>query len=627
MLHQTLENNAFSTSMRNNSLQQDVKEELWPTKRKTLSKIGSNIGPQIPPSLIKAIRDDGITHLNLHANSIQSLKLEYHDGRKSTTRAQRIGNIECLDQLVDINLSSNQLGMIETLSKATKISMSSPLTIIYLAPHLCALNLSANNLTNEALQMHLFAREHSPMTNLTTLNLSNNNLTIIPSEITAFCPNIKQLNLYNNSIKDLTNIEQLSNSNSLRQIMVDSNPLCSCDMLYREKIICSFGGNLVRCDDIVVDEEMRNQARAKLLIEYETKGKDAINTAVTKFSLIDDIHTRSSLVKRRDKMKAHVESQKMNTAFPNQRINENTDKISKKDREKEALGNMALFKLNSLETQVKKLSNLTEELLQTHNDQDVGKQTSSETDVIVTQRLVPLVCEAEVQTTFDSEHDASRSHRLVDPSTNQGDSNKKDEKFSSLAFALLKWNIYSLKMKISENRCKFKDLDVKDLVKEVIKTKDSSEIENQHTLIKNEMQKKDDLISQMKLEINILQDQMKEKEKDLLIKEKDYKMKIQRIRNEVEKNKAENMNILEKDREKYYNEKLREVQDCHERKVRELESSVMEYKRKVFEIEKLLEVKNIDLRRNEIEKLEVNYNGYAFLFGFNNNVNSAHYLC
>lgn len=181
-------------------------------------------------------------------------------------------------------------------------------------------------------------------------------------------------------------------------------------------------------------------------------------------------------------------------------------------------------------------------------------------------------------------------------------------------------------MKISENRCKVKDLEIKDLVKEIIETKDSSKRENQHTIIKNEIQKKDDLISQMKLEINILKDQMKEKEKDLLIKEKNYKMKIQRIRNEIEKNKAENLNTLEKDREQYYNEKLREVQDCHDMKIRELESSVMEHKRKVFEIEKLLEVKNVDLRRNEIENIEVNYNGYAFVFGFNNNVDFfAHY--
>jgi len=586
---ETFENSQNLFPLKPSTLYRHESDESRSTKRqKTLSLISCDIGPILPESLLHKLKKENITHLNLHSNSVKTLNID--DKNK----------VDALDLLEDIDFSSNLLGLDVSDNsrncddeKIHKLVSSSQTTyggdycrtILSIAPNLVSINLSANDLTNKALQKYL---HRVIMPHLTYLDLSNNNLSHIPSEIMQFCPQIVHLNLFNNLIQDLTNLEQLSRCDSLQRIKLDANPLCSQDILYKEKVICLFGLRLSQCDDIVIDDNIRYEARAKLSSQLDIVNRDERHTCQRQKRVTPShksFHSNDIALPRINQ----IELRNITTNNQNQKLN----------REKKAIQSMALHKLNSLETQVQKLSELAIEQVKT-TTQFMNSQSHEQSKEQIDRNglhrkcdQIKIVCDASAQTTIDNSVEGNK----VYPFTND----KGNVKYFEMALALLKWKCWILHhRKMNDNRKEKNDSELKDIIKDVIEAQNcmNDKIVNSNTNNIDKTEKNDDIIPQLKHEIFKLNKKLNRKNTVL----SGYKLEQEQIRSELETNRVNQLSKLKQENEI----KLREIQESYEEKMLQTKKVSIEQSKLLEQAQKSLENKDFILTQKDKDFQKVN---------------------
>ena len=550
------------------------------------------------------------------------------------------------------------------------------ISILSIVPNLVSLNLSTNNLTNKSLQTLIKTSSHNVqnkdnatiLPNLRTFNLSNNDLSQIPLEISKFCPNIVNLNLFNNDIQNMTNLEQLSNCHSLQCINLESNPLCLRDKLYREKIICFLGPTLRHCDgntgtinnpnyfngyhddynhqNNVINESRRYEAKAKLVTELEMideklhKRKDrddrernttssSAGNSSTRRSLTASLQQKSktlSIDSSQSDGKTSSNKKKCGTRKNDGRNTDhqivNHDKTSSQvKRLKNTVETMSLQTLTSLETQVKKLSKLTmkqvdatNKLLDSQNHNQEQQSDSCVTNGDNKQCKVPIVCEANVQTTFPYDDCQQEGRELIgrsspvppppskgnEVSKNVNDSQEREMNKLSLECILLKWYVSVLKQRLNVRKNQGEKYDTKQAAEEMTKT-DTQQFDD------NEIKKRDDLIAQLKSELSESKQNIHEKEAEFFQYKKESELDIERIRSEATATamRSQNNHFIKqkRDRDEYYDRKIREAKLHHDDEVQALERSLIETRKKMKQVQKKLEKSNLVIKDIELEKI------------------------
>eukprot|EP00984_Skeletonema_dohrnii_P007101 scaffold2557_cov101-Skeletonema_dohrnii-CCMP3373.AAC.2 len=205
---------------------------------------------------IQEIADKKATHVTLHANQICNLDIK---------------SVIELKHLVDLDFSSNSL---HTGYALTNFSVDKSLSLLgCCCRSLLKLNLQANAFTSKSFEA--FVTNIPILPHLTTLDISHNNISKLPSEFNQKCPSLRNLSAFSNQIKSLSSLlnwlhhfrGQLERLNLNQK--GSSNPVCSAT-LYREKVIFVLGDTLLQLDSRNVSEDERKQVRARLSIYSST---------------------------------------------------------------------------------------------------------------------------------------------------------------------------------------------------------------------------------------------------------------------------------------------------------------------------------------------------------------------
>ncbi len=634
-------------------------DQIMKQQQKTLSRMASNLGPNIPTSLIRMLQKDSITHLNLHSNSIESLdlvvdlRLPLHvldSNLHSYLRSHFIVNT-----LQAIDLSSNQLGLAH--DKGTKT-----ISILSIAPNLLSLNLSANSLTNEQLENIVLGTKTKIKTrnfnstnnnndnnsiviahNLTTLNLSHNNLHKIPlCLLVKFCPNLTTLNLNDNAIHDLRDLIDLEQQVQLKfecsaslalecleNIHIESNPLCD-DASYREKIICFFP-KLRQCNGSIINGREREHARSHYLFmrtdgtspsrnsAEKIRGASSLSSSTTNRQLLTYAksgHEKKKKMRNDDEPHIHTSPPPQNSIKTGRKVptknnndgSANTMVMMQQRRIQRSVDTVSLHKLNSLENHVRELSKLaieqveaTNQLVEqsnnnnnnnnnSNNNNDTNNNTHDQTSENES-RKVKIVRDANVQTS--SINDIYYHETVESPIPPPPPHKDKVTTFMVnrvnyiyLTAALFKWKNFMLEAKfreLSERRRKDnQNENVKNIVEEVIEHIET--VKDTKHIKNNEVHQSKAFVDEMqKKDDDILNLKNKVSQLEFRLAEKD--LEIHRIHGEtttkLEKIQSES-NRANSERDDYYNNKFKEVEAQHKKDREELVRQVEYFERKLF---------------------------------------------
>ena len=210
---------------------------------------------------IQEIADKKATHVTLHANQICNLDIK---------------SVIELKYLVNLDLSSNSL---HTGYALTNFSVDKSLSLLgCCCRSLLKLNLQANAFTSKSFEA--FVTNMPILPHLTTLDISHNNISKLPSEFNQKCPSLRNLSALSNQIKSLSSLLNWLHHfrGQLERLTLNqkgsSNPVCTAK-LYREKVIFVLGDGLLQLDSRNVSEDERKQVRARLSIYSSTSGSNA----------------------------------------------------------------------------------------------------------------------------------------------------------------------------------------------------------------------------------------------------------------------------------------------------------------------------------------------------------------
>lgn len=276
-----------------------------------LSRIGQGVGPYLKPSFISRLKRDEITSLNLHYNCLEDLKVQ--DDSSKSHEPTETGEVERLPYsavgsliktneltlLVDLDVSSNKLGgkfyhdgrkgsskAAEGLNKEENDvgeKGGGGVSLLLLAPNLKSVNLSANALSSQDLDLILQPLLMcSPLRKLHCLNLSFNELRSLPECFHIACPNLCSLIIVGNFISNFSCFVKslYPIKDTLAIIMVQEsdktspNPICAFP-LYRERILRLFPF-LQLVDGESVSEPEKSAAAVKVeafIFEQHITGK------------------------------------------------------------------------------------------------------------------------------------------------------------------------------------------------------------------------------------------------------------------------------------------------------------------------------------------------------------------
>ncbi len=595
--------------------------------QKTYSQIASNIGPHLPSQLLMHILDESITHLNLHANKIESLHImQLLPTVKPSANTNVTTKALTLDSLVSIDLSSNHLGSkydqltphsqhvsynpqnsyshcLPSSSSQSPPAHSLPspsqpassLLLLHIVPNLQILNLSANNLVVESLERLGFSACNSKKTimiaNLKSLNLSYNNISMIPFNIAVCCPLLEDLNIANNTIQDLANLNQLSNMSRLQSFNIKSNPICQKDQSFREKIITKVP-TLINFDGVDILEEERRHVKI-------VANDDAYCWNMHKNALLvagneeesSSLHTNINL--------RHTKRNNTPRCPPAQR----NSKTKNNDRMKNTVETLSLSKLNKLEFEIKNLSKLAAAQVQatrqlqnsTSQDHDTlqmmnstketnescefQKSFSLETNMEQSEK-VQFVCDAAIQTnSFEYQHsNAPVRDTNKSPFTNR----------YTLALGLYKWRMVALQQKLRIMVIKEKDESgnkIKEYLHKMMKQQNEYPNESKQTASdRNEK-------SQLREECVAMKNKLNQKEFELSNLKESHKAEMNRIQSEMRLEETERIqaSLLKQLKWKKKANHLKIIESKLTEENKELKHSLRLQTQKVERFEKKLE--------------------------------------
>ena len=237
---------------------------------------------KISQSILVEIANKKATHVTFHANQICSLEIK-------STLAPEIGSNVELNYLVDLDLSSNSLhsGYVLTNFRVDKRSIS----LLGCCRSLLKLNLSANEFTSKSYEA--FVSSMTTLPHLTTLDISHNNISKLPSDLKQKCPSLRSLSALSNQIKSLSallnwlhqfrgQLDSLSLSNQKGSI----NPVCSAT-LYREKVIFVLGDGFLQLDSRNISENERRKVCVRLSMYSPSSGCSG-DEDVNRLSLVQE---------------------------------------------------------------------------------------------------------------------------------------------------------------------------------------------------------------------------------------------------------------------------------------------------------------------------------------------------
>ncbi len=230
-----------------------------PVTRVSLISSGLN---KISQSLLDEIADKRATHVTLHSNQICSLEVKGN-------------NAIHLNHLIDLDLSSNALHKGYTFANHRATSMLGCCT------NLVKLHLGNNEFTSKSLEV--FVNSSPILSCLTSLDISHNNISKLPSTLKEKFPSLKHLTALSNRIQSLSSLLNVLHrhrgvleSLTLTNRKGSSNPVCNAT-LYREKVIFVLGDNLTQLDSRNVSLEERKKARKRLSIYSGVNSHDDDN--------------------------------------------------------------------------------------------------------------------------------------------------------------------------------------------------------------------------------------------------------------------------------------------------------------------------------------------------------------
>ena len=181
---------------------------------------------------------------------------------------------------------------------------------------------------------------------------------------------------------------------------------------------------------------------------------------------------------------------------------------------------MSLYKLNSLETQMRTLSKLavkqvdaTNQLLRNAKEEETLNESDDSTErVNKVMNNVTLVRDAEIQTTFGCDLNPKGSPIPPPPAIHDDNDSVKRAESLSLTVSLLKWNIFMLKQQMkcmNEKKVKEKIPLIKEIVGEVIgiQSKGRNDVEEYQ---QRELRKKDEIITTLKSQIKQVEERLKQ---------------------------------------------------------------------------------------------------------------------
>jgi hypothetical protein len=223
---------------------------------------------KISQSILVEIADKKATHLTFHGNQIGNLEIKPH-----TAHDNRNNDIE-LEHLVDLDLSSNSLHSGCVL--ITNFIVGKSISLLGCCRSLLKLNLSANGFTSKSFEA--FVSSMPTLPHLTTLDISHNSISKLPSSLKQQCLSLRSLTALSNQIKSLSSLlhwlhqfrgqlEYLTLSNQKGS----SNPVCSAT-LYKEKVIFVLGDRLLQLDSRNVSEDEKRQVHVRLSMYASSSG-------------------------------------------------------------------------------------------------------------------------------------------------------------------------------------------------------------------------------------------------------------------------------------------------------------------------------------------------------------------
>ena len=545
-------------------------------RQKTCSKIGSNIGPELPAQLLMSLRDASVTHLNLHANNLESIVVCWSSPHCVDEDHLSEESISAFPSIEVIDLSSNRLERGNTIDQDG--ANSSKKSFLHLVPNLRVLNLSANNLVVTSLD-RLGFQPHNVLFNLQILDLSHNNISIIPKRISISCPHLSELNLANNVIEDLLNLSQLATLQRLRNFVVKSNPLCKRDPSFRKKIILQIP-TLIKCDNEEIDDEERNNVWMNQTIGNRENG-----------SKINDRSNMKSMKKALNKQNLQsVRQHKMKNTM---------EKIS-------------LSKLNKLEFEVQKLSKLAVEQVEAtkhlHDAQNVHMNTHprakesaigpNEVQQVNRQDnghmdKVRRICNATIQTDAVDE-------QFVCVGKKDGGEHISKLKVLSMAAGLYKWKAMILQHKLIKTINMKKEKETNKIEECLIDVVHSCK---KHMDQYNESKTGENAYVELRGQCNILDQTLQRKVAELSALKETHKLEISRIQKDTQIELEQIQTEMELKRQKetklYKQQKVANSKLMSENK--ELETALLVETAKGKRLEK-----NYEIQIQKLEKYEAN---------------------
>lgn len=251
-----------------------------------VSNEAAGIGPKIPAASIVSLIKRKATHVSFHSNRIQSLEIPMLNQRSRSKYASIYSEENCLDAVIELDMSNNILNEGCELSQ---FSQPTRFSLLSMTPRLLKLNLSSNNLTEKSLRALVCVKKPDGGTipllpSLRQLDISNNNITSFPEDLAALFPSLTHMTAMNNKIKSLTallqtlysvrgRLESIHLLNKKSKCLERNNLVCH-KRFYREKIIFILGDSLKQLDGSKISLNEHDTVRRKLARDYQIEVND-----------------------------------------------------------------------------------------------------------------------------------------------------------------------------------------------------------------------------------------------------------------------------------------------------------------------------------------------------------------
>ena len=251
-----------------------------PPTRIRINHIAERIGPKIPLATISTIIKKKATIVSFHSNQITTLEIALKaNGRsKVNDAADIILNENCLDHVIELDLSSNKLQEGCELCQYRSPTRFSLLSMTF---RLVKLNLSSNQLNERSLSSLICVTKpngsYVPLLPcLKHLDISNNSFLVLPENLAELCPALNHVAAMNNKIKSLTSLlqtlykfrDRLESVHLFNRSTRRNNPVCEREC-YRDKVIFILGRKLKQLDGIKITGGERESVRLKLSGQYD----------------------------------------------------------------------------------------------------------------------------------------------------------------------------------------------------------------------------------------------------------------------------------------------------------------------------------------------------------------------